>query len=293
MKNKNVMMGYLFIAPWIIYFLVFILYPFFLSFQNSFLDINVLSPESTQFVGLNNWISVSSDGLFWRSLFNVIFNQVIFVLLSFVLAMGMALLLHEITHFGGLFRTIMFIPVITSITVAMIIFNFLSSPAGPVQSLLLEWGVLDAPVFWKFERWLPMPLIAVFSTWKWFGIQMIIFLGGIAGISKSLYEAADIDGASWRRKTWSITLPLLKPQIIFVMTMNIINGMQMFIEVLMNFDLHGGPYNAALTPVLYLYKTGFSDMKMGTASTIGLLLAAVIYIFTMLQLKFTQEKEHS
>ncbi len=115
-------------------------------------------------------------------------------------------------------------------------------------------------------------------------------LGGIAGISKSLYEAADIDGASWRRKTWSITLPLLKPQIIFVMTMNIINGMQMFIEVLMNFDLHGGPYNAALTPVLYLYKTGFSDMKMGTASTIGLLLAAVIYIFTMLQLKFTQER---
>lgn len=127
MKNKNVMMGYLFIAPWIIYFLVFILYPFFLSFQNSFLDINVLSPESTQFVGLNNWISVSSDELFWRSLFNVIFNQVIFVLLSFVLAMGMALLLHEITHFGGLFRTIMFIPVITSITVAMI--SLIFSPA--------------------------------------------------------------------------------------------------------------------------------------------------------------------
>ncbi len=140
-----------------------------------------IEPREYPIVGLNNWISVSSDELFWRSLFNVIFNQVIFVLLSFVLAMGMALLLHEITHFGGLFRTIMFIPVITSITVAMIIFNFLSSPAGPVQSLLLEWGVLDAPVFWKFERWLPMPLIAVFSTWKWFGIQMIIFWAALPG----------------------------------------------------------------------------------------------------------------
>ncbi|WON78832.1 sugar ABC transporter permease [Serratia sp. UGAL515B_01] len=291
MKNNNLMIGYLFLAPWIIYFLIFILYPFALSFQNSFLDINILSLESTKFVGLNNWIAVATDILFWRSLFNVLFNQVIFIFLSFVLAIGLALLLHEITHFGGLFRTIMFIPVITSITVAMVIFNFLSSPTGPIQSLLLEWGWLKGPIFWKFDQWLPMPLIALFSTWKWFGIQMIIFLGGIAGINPSLYEAASIDGASWWRKTWSITLPLLKPQIIFVMTMNIINGMQMFVEVLMNFDLYGGPYNSALTPVLYLYKTGFSDMRMGAASTIGLLLAAVIYLFTVVQLKLTQEKD--
>ncbi|MFZ1873891.1 MAG: sugar ABC transporter permease [Chania sp.] len=291
MKNNNLMIGYLFLAPWIIYFLVFILYPFALSFQNSFLDINILSLESTKFVGMNNWVAVATDALFWRSLFNVIFNQVIFISLSFVLAIGLALLLHEITHFGGLFRTIMFIPVITSITVAMVIFNFLSSPTGPIQGLLLEWGWINGPVFWKFDQWLPMPLIALFSTWKWFGIQMIIFLGGIAGINQSLYEAASIDGASWWRKTWSITLPLLKPQIIFVMTMNIINGMQMFVEVLMNFDLYGGPYNSALTPVLYLYKTGFSDMKMGAASTIGLLLAAVIYLFTIVQLKLTQEKD--
>lgn len=94
--------------------------------------------------------------------------------------MGMALLLHEITHFGGLFRTIMFIPVITSITVAMIIFNFLQ-PCRAGTEFAVEWGVLDAPVFWKFERWLPMPLIAVFSTWKWFGIQMIIFWAALPG----------------------------------------------------------------------------------------------------------------
>ncbi|WP_193017396.1 carbohydrate ABC transporter permease [Proteus sp. FME41] len=292
MKNKNILVGYLFLFPWIIYFVVFILYPFFLSFQNSFLDINVLTPENTQFVGIKNWVEVSTDGLFWKSIFNVIFNQVIFVFLTFIVAMGMALLLHEVTHFGGVFRTIMFIPVITSITVAMIIFNFISSPTGPIQSLMLDWNMINAPVFWKFDEWLPMPMIAVFSTWKWFGIQMIIFLGGIASINRSLYEAADIDGASWLRKMWSITLPLLKPQIIFVMTINIINGMQMFVEVLMNFDLSGGPYNSALTPVLYLYKTGFSDVKMGMASTIGLLLATIIYIFTMLQLKLTQDKEH-
>ncbi|WP_354008619.1 carbohydrate ABC transporter permease [Endozoicomonas lisbonensis] len=207
------------------------MYPFFLSFQNSFLDVNVLNPENTRFVGLGNWTHVVSHGKFWLSLFNVLFNQIIFVTLSFVIALMAALMLNEIKFLASLFRTILFIPVITSITVAMIIFDFLSGPAGPIQESLLSMGILDNPVFWKFEQWLPMPMIAVFSAWKWFGVQMIIFLGGIASINKSLYEAADLDGASWWRKVTSITLPMIKPQIVFVLTINIINGLQMFVDV--------------------------------------------------------------
>ncbi|MBY5944499.1 carbohydrate ABC transporter permease [Photobacterium rosenbergii] len=289
MKLKNIGVGYIFLAPWIVYFLVFLLYPFYLSFESSFLDVNILTPENTRFVGFYNWISVVSDHLFWKSLFNVVFNQVIFVLLSFIMGLGLALLLNEIKWCSSLFRTIMFIPVITSITVAMIIFEFVSSPTGPVQNVMVNANMLAEPVFWKFEQWLPMPVIAVFSAWKWFGVQMIIFLGGIASIDKSLFEAADIDGASWWRKVRKITLPMLKPQIIFVMTINIINGLQMFIEVFMNFDLSGGPYQSALTPVLYLYQTGFEQMKMGEASTIGLMLALVIYLLTIMQLKITSK----
>ncbi|GAM62107.1 putative permease protein [Vibrio ishigakensis] len=245
MKLKNFSVGYVFLAPWIVYFAVFLLYPFFLSFESSFLNVNILTPENTRFVGFKNWISIVSDNLFWKSLFNVVFNQVIFVLLSFVMGLGLALLLHEISWCASLFRTVMFIPVITSITVAMIIFEFVSSPTGPVQNVMLNANVIEEPVFWKFEQWLPMPVIAVFSAWKWFGVQMIIFLGGIASIDKSLFEAADIDGASWWRKVRRITLPMLQPQIIFVMTINIINGLQMFVEVFMNFDLSGGPYQSA------------------------------------------------
>lgn len=152
---------------------------------------------------------------------------------------------------------------------------------------MMGMDILSQPVFWKFEQWLPMPVIAVFSSWKWFGVQMIIFLGGIASINKSLFEAAEIDGASWWRKVSRITLPLLKPQIVFVLTINVINGLQMFTEVFMNFDLQGGPHHAALTPVLYLYQIGFEQMKMGQASTAGLLLAMVIFVLTTLQLKLT------
>lgn len=291
MKKNNLITGYLFLAPWIVYFAVFLIYPFFLSFESSFLSVNILMPENTKFIGLTNWITVVTDFLFWKSLFNVVFNQVIFVSLSFVIGLGLALLINEIKFLSSLFRTIMFIPVVTSITVAMIIFDFVSGPSGPIQNTMVSSSLLSEPVFWKFEEWLPMPIIAVFSAWKWFGVQMIIFLGGIASIDKSLFEAADIDGASWWRKTKKITLPMIMPQIIFVMTMNIINGLQMFIEVFMNFDLNGGPYQSALTPVLYLYQTGFEQMKMGEASTIGLMLACVIYLLTMMQLKITSKED--
>ncbi len=291
MKKDNLITGYLFLAPWIVYFAVFLIYPFFLSFESSFLSVNILMPENTKFIGLTNWITVVTDFLFWKSLFNVVFNQVIFVSLSFVIGLGLALLLNEIKFLSSMFRTIMFIPVVTSITVAMIIFDFVSGPSGPIQDSMVGANLLSEPVFWKFEEWLPMPVIAVFSAWKWFGVQMIIFLGGIASIDKSLFEAADIDGASWWRKTKKITLPMIMPQIVFVMTMNIINGLQMFIEVFMNFDLNGGPYQSALTPVLYLYQTGFEQMKMGEASTIGLMLACVIYLLTMMQLKITSKED--
>lgn len=136
-----------------------------------------------------------------------------------------------------------------------------------------------------------MPVLAVFNSWKWFGIQMIIFLGGLLSIDKEIYEAARVEGAGWWTQFIKITLPLLKPQILFVLTMNIINGMQMFTEVFMVFDLNGGPYNSGLTPVLYLYKKGFNDMSMGYAATIGLLLAIVILILTTIQWKIVNRDD--
>ncbi|WP_087019619.1 carbohydrate ABC transporter permease [Thaumasiovibrio subtropicus] len=291
MNIRRYWVSYLFMLPWVAYFLIFMLYPFFLSLQNSFLDINILNPENTRFVGLTNWINGVADPYFWRSIFNVFYNQLIFISLSFVCALLAALMLNEITFLSSLFRTVLFIPVVTSVTVAMIIFDFVAAPTGPIQSAMMSMDMLEAPIFWKFEQWLPMPVLAVFSAWKWFGVQMIIFLGGIASINRSLLEAADIDGAGWWRKVTKIILPLIKPQIVFVLTINVINGLQMFTEVFMNFDLKGGPHNAALTPVLHLYQTGFEQMRMGEASTIGLLLAILIFILTMLQLKLTKGKE--
>lgn len=283
--------GIIFVSPWIIYFLVFLAYPMSLAFKNSFLKINLIQPEKATFVGFENWIKVATDGLFWKSMLNILYNQSIFIGLAFVISLSLALILTKIKFGGSLFRTIYFIPMITSVVVGMLIFDYISSPTGPIQQIMLQNGWISEGVFWKTTKWLPMPIIAIFSSWKWFGIQMIIFIGGIVGIDKQVLEAAEIDGSSWINTLFAITIPLLKPQIVFVMTMNIINGFQMFTEVFINFDLLGGPYNSALTPVMYLYQKGFQDMQMGEASTIGILLAIVIFILTKVQDKILKVAE--
>jgi len=267
------------------------MYPIFLSIQNSFLSINLLEPEKAKFVGFENWLNALTDQLFWKSIFNIFYNQLIFIVVSFIVALFLALLLNEIEKGGSFFRTIYFMPVITSITVSMVIFQFLMSPTGPLQAMLLNSQMITEPIYWTFTKWLPMPVIAFFSVWKWFGVSMIIYLGGLASIDKRLYEAAQLDGANWFQRVFKISIPLLKPQIMFVTTMNIINGLQMFTESYMNFDLLGGRYNSALTPVLYLYGKGFDQMKMGEASSIGLLLAGLIFAMTMGQMKLFNKGE--
>lgn len=276
-----------FVAPWAISFAFFFVYPMFLAVSTSFLKANLLQPGRAQFVGFENIAAVLTDVKFWQSLFNVVYNQVIFISLSLLGALFLAVTIFEVPYGGAFFRTAYFLPIITSATVAMIIFDNLSGPDGPVQELLLRLDILHKPVAWKFTQWLPMPILALYNSWKWYGIQMIVLLGGLASIDRSLYEAAMADGAGWWRRFFRISVPLLRPQVVFIITVNIINGLQMFTEVFLLFDVNGGILGAGRTPVLYLYKVAFHDMRMGYASAIGLVLAAVIFIVTTVQLSIT------
>jgi ABC-type sugar transport system permease subunit len=173
----------------------------------------------------------------------------------------------------------------------MVIGGYLASPTGPVQTMLVNIGVLSEPVFWTFSRWLPMPIIALINTWKWFGISFVILLAGLYSIDPQLYEAAAIDGASLRRQFLHITLPLLAPQMFFLFVVDVINGLQMFTEVFTLFNLQGGSGHQALTPVLYLYGQAFDQANIGYASALGLLLAALIAIITFFQFRFFRDRE--
>lgn len=284
--------GYVFLLPWIIYMALFLIYPFATAIGNSFMSYDTLDKFRIRFTGLGNWAKVVMDPVFWQSIGNIVYNQAIFIVLTLIISLASAMMLSTSRKLDSVFRTVYFMPVITSLTVGMMVYNyFIVGPDGPIQKLLLSWGWLDKPFIWTVSKTLPMPLIALFSSWKWFGIQMVIFIGGIASIDASVFEAAAIDGASAFARVTRITLPLLRDQLVFVLTMNVINGMQMFTESYMNFETAGGVGNAALTPVLYLYRIAFKDLDMGYASTIGIFLAVIIFIATHIQMKFTEGRQ--
>lgn len=279
--------GYLFVSPWVILYLFFGLYPLVLSFYLTFFNYSFVTPEDRTFVGIGNWVEGATDPLFWKALYNIVLNQATFIFLKNGLGLLTAALLFRITWGARLYRTIYFLPVITSTVVLMTIGDNLASPGGPVQKVLIDAGILSGPLFWKSDDTLPMIIIALINTWKWFGISTIILLAGMYGIDPRLYEAAVVDGATGRQLFRYITLPMLRPQLFFLLVVDIINGLQMFTEVYsIGFNIYGGINHQALTPVLYLYAQAFDRSNVGYASTLGLLLAFLIALLTAVQFKF-------
>ena len=186
--------GYIFISPWVLLYSLFGIYPLVLSFYLTFFEYNFVQPRDQAFVGVSNWLQGIADANFWRSLFNVVYNQVIFITLTIGLGLVVAVLIKQVRWGARFFRTIFFTPTIVSIVVVMIIGNYIVGPTGPVQSFLVSTGLLEEAVFWTSSRWLAMPVLALINSWKWFGITMIIILAGLHTIDPQLYEASSIDG---------------------------------------------------------------------------------------------------
>lgn len=283
---RQYLWGYVFVAPWVLLYIAFGLYPLILSFYLTFFDYSFVRPDDYVFVGIGNWIRGVTDPLFWKGLVNIFYNQSIFITLNLGIGLLTAVLLYKTIYMGRVFRTIYFMPVVTSVVVLMVIGNFIASPQGPLQSMLLEAGILKTGIFWKFSSWLPMPVIAVINAWKWFGVSTVILLAGLYSIDTTYYEAASIDGGTGLQQFLYITIPQLRPQIFFILVINVINGLQMFTEVFtLGYDVFGGPNNQAITPVLYLYAQAFDRSNIGYASTLGLLLALVIAVLTIIQFR--------
>jgi ABC-type sugar transport system permease subunit len=279
--------GYVFIAPWLIVYTIFGLYPLVLSFFLTYFNYSFVNPGDQSFVGIGNWMRGLGDPLFWKGIVNIGINQFIFIGLKNGLGLLIAALLFRVGFGGRFFRTVYFLPVITSTVALMTIGDKIASPDGPLQGLLLNIGILSEPIFWKSDPNLPMIIIALINTWKWFGISVVILLAGMYGIDQRQYEAAQVDGASGWQLFRHITLPSLRPQLFFLFVVDIINGLQMFGEVFsLGFDVYGGVNHQALTPVLYLYATAFDRSNVGYASTLGLLLAGLIALLTFFQFRF-------
>lgn len=280
--------AYILLLPFIILYLTFSVFPIFFSGFLSFYAWNpVKGLSSMEFVGWENYYYALTDEVFWLSLWNTVKISFISGASQHILAISLAyILLHIITRGAEFFKAAIFLPYITSsVAVSLVVFNIFS-PSGIVNEMLknisdtLRLDMLLPIDFFDVE-WIQLT-IANQVTWKYTGINTVIYMTGISSVSKELYEAIDIDGANKWQKFRYITLPLLVPYIFFATLMTIIGNMQMFEEPMMLTKGTGGISNSGMTVSLYLYKMGWDWNDMGTASAIAWVLFIITSLFSAL-----------
>lgn len=282
---------YLFVSPFFILFAIFGLYPIAFSLYLSFHDWNAVGGLGTmEWVGLHNYSYLLTDPWFWKSLWNTVVLLVISGLPQHVIAIPLAFILNSgLVRLRNLFSSSYFMPYITStVAVSMIFATIYGTQYGALNAALawldeharLGWLFdllgLELPVNWLGRAAYIKPAIAMLVVWRWFGWNTVLYLAGLQTIPRELYEAAMVDGASVYQQFRWITLPLLKPIVFFAVTLTIIGNMQLFDEPYILTNGTGGTGEAGLTVALYLYRTGFEWLYMGSAAAMSWVLFLVI-----------------
>ena len=246
----------------------------------------IADPSVLRFTGLENYSALLADPLFWRAMRNTLYFVLVGGPLSIAVSLGAALLVDaRVARWKGVFRTIFFLPVTTTIVAVAVVWRYLYHPRyGLVNQALMAFGV--EPIDWLGDPAWSMPAIILMTVWKNFGFNMIILVAGLQSIPERLYEAASLDGArAWQRFT-SITLPLLAPTLAFVTLLTAIGYFQFFAEPYVM--TQGGPAGSTRSVVLLMYEEGFRWWNLGRAAAIAFVLFVVILAATLVQMRFTR-----
>ena len=272
---------YVFLLPFIVSFLLFFAYSFVSTVIMSFQRV---AGGTATFIGLTNY-KMLTNPVFIKSVKNSFFYAIVTCAIMIPLPMVLAAMLNsKAMRLKSAFRSLLFIPALVSIVVAGIVFrmmfgelegSFMNRVIGAFGAAPLIW--LRTPV----TVWLILFLLCI---WRWTGVNMMYYLSGLQQISEELYESADIDGASTVQKFFNITLPLLKPTTVYVLTISIYGGLAMFTESYILFNGNSSPNNVATTIVGFLYRMGFEQAQLGLASAIGVVLLVIVMAINLIQL---------
>ncbi|UOQ45447.1 sugar ABC transporter permease [Halobacillus salinarum] len=275
---------YIFVAPAVLLFLGFMVYPILASLLLSF---QTKVGGVYTFSGLDNYTRLFSDPLFYKSLGNTFIILLVQVPIMLFLAVVLAVFLNStLLSMRGFYRVAFFTPAVTSLVAASVIFVLLLNKDYGLINYLLSLLGFDKVGWLTNSTWARVSLIAV-TTWRWTGYNMVIILAGLQSIPHSLYEAASIDGASSVRKFFSITIPQLKPVLLFTFILSTIGSFQLFDEP---YNLTGGgPNNATLTITYYLYNQGFEYFDFGYASAIAYVIVFFIAVLSWLQFRVVRD----
>ncbi|NCB01507.1 MAG: sugar ABC transporter permease [Spirochaetia bacterium] len=287
--------GWFFILPSSILLLFFIVYPIFYSLYLSFTSTKGIV---TQFVGIKNYIRMFNDPMFFLALKNTFKLLLIQVPIMLVLAISFAAILNnKKIRFRGFFRTALFLPSVTSLIAYSILFKMLFSYDGLINNTLITLSIIDKPLQWMNEPNLATFVLILAMIWRWTGYNMIFYLSAMQNIPEDLYEAASIDGASKISSFFTITIPLLKPIILFTTVMSTIGTLQLFDEP-MNLSQGGttasmiGPDNVFLTLSVYIYNICFKyTPNFGYAATVSYAILIIIALLTLVQFSVSRDKD--
>ncbi len=280
-RRREILDGYLFASPFIIGFLIFVLAPMIWSFILVFQSWNLLSPP--RWVGMRNITDMFADPKTWQSLWNTAYFAFISVPLQLALAFLCAVLLNQPLRGRNYYRTLLYIPVIVPIVVSAFIWQRAYHPEFGIINEVIGWFGIP-PQAWLFEPVLAKPAFIFMRIWV-MGTQMVVFLAGLQAVPKSLLEAADLDGASTWGKFRNVTVPLMTPVIFFNFVVGLIGNFQIFAPALVM--TKGGPADATLFTVLYIYRNAFEYSKFGYAAALSWLLFVIIIFFTFLQFRLS------
>lgn len=273
--------NYLFILPFLILFLVFVLGPIVYSLSMSFTQWEILARDRP-FVGLDNYRELLNDDLWWLSLRNTLYMGFLTAFVNTVFAFMVALSIDKPIRGRDLFRVIFYSPVVLSVAVMGIVLGWILNTQFGVLNYVLAWIGLPTVPWLADPNWV-IPSISLATVWWTFGFPMLIYLAGLQGIPEALYEAARIDGAGPWKSLWYITVPLMRPTILFVAVTQLISHLQIFGQPYIMTG--GGPGRASFTIIMYLYQTAWRFYRMGYGATLALALAVIILIFTVLQFR--------
>lgn len=272
--------AWVFLAPALVLLAIFVLWPIAYLFYLSFTAGN-FTRAGTQWIGLRNYWRLLLSPDFWQVLGNTVYFTVATVLPSLIIPLGLAVFLNRSFALRGLLRTAYFIPSITSLVAVGLGWRWLFQTEGPVNGLLAQLGL--EPVPWLGSVTWAMPVLILLSSWKQFGFNMVVFLAGLQTIPVSRYEAAELDGANAWQQFWHITLPGLRPTLVFATITTAIFTLRSFEQVYV--VTGGGPLNSTNLLVYYVYEQAFAQFDFGYAAAAATLLLALTLLLVYVQLR--------
>ncbi len=280
-KNEN-LWGWLFLLPSAAGFLIFYVFPLLFSLFLSFCQWDFASGFSNiKLAGLENYKNLTSDIWFTDSFKNSIIFTFVAVLVGTALALILAEIINKQVYFKNAFKTVMFLPYISSAVAVAIVWMVMLQPSfGPVNSFLQSIGFQNPPKWLGDLRW-ALPTVTMVYIWQQLGYTIIVFAAGLSGIPKDLYEAAEIDGANVVQKFFNVTVPMISPTTFFLVTMGIISSFKVFDQI--NVMTQGGPGTATTVLAYYIYRAAFQFYQMGAACASAWVMFILIFIVTIVQ----------